>query len=110
VVWFKRDLRLQDNEAVSNALKSNKPTLLLYVFEPSLENDGHYSKRHWDFIKQSLVDINDQLLIHNSKVLIVSSETINAFNIIQEFYKIDTVFSHQETGLKITYELGREYQ
>ena len=94
VVWFKRDLRLQDNEAIFNALKSNKPTLLLYVFEPSLENDGHYSQRHWDFIKQSLVDINNQLLIHNTKVLIVSSETINAFNIIQEFYKIDTVYSH----------------
>ncbi len=110
VVWFKRDLRLQDNEAIFNALKSNKPTLLLYVFEPSLENDGHYSQRHWDFIKQSLVDINNQLLIHNSKILIVSSETINAFNIIQEFYKIDTVYSHQETGLKITYERDKSFK
>jgi len=29
VVWFKRDLRLQDNEAIYNALASNKPTLFL---------------------------------------------------------------------------------
>ena len=46
VVWLKRDLRLQDNEAIFNATKTNIPTLLLYVFEKSLINDSHYSPRH----------------------------------------------------------------
>jgi deoxyribodipyrimidine photo-lyase len=32
IVWFKRDLRLQDNEAIQNALKANKRVLFLYVF------------------------------------------------------------------------------
>ena len=41
VVLFKRDLRLQDNEAIFNAIKTDKPTLLLYIFEKSLENDPH---------------------------------------------------------------------
>lgn len=36
VVWFKRDLRLQDNEAIYNALLAKKPILFLYVFENSL--------------------------------------------------------------------------
>ncbi|WP_321538813.1 deoxyribodipyrimidine photo-lyase [Flavobacterium piscinae] len=31
IVWFKRDLRLFDNEALFRALESNKPTLLLYI-------------------------------------------------------------------------------
>lgn len=110
MVWFKRDLRLQDNEAVSSALNSGRPTLFLYAFEPSLKNDNHYSSRHWDFIKQSLVDLNNQLLIHNTKILIVSSETINAFNTIQEYFKIHTVYSHQETGLKITYERDKTFK
>ena len=76
VVWFKRDLRLQDNEAIFNATKSDIPTLLLYVFEKSLENDSHYSSRHWNFIKQSLVDINKQLEQSNTQVLAVSSEKL----------------------------------
>jgi deoxyribodipyrimidine photo-lyase len=42
-VWLKRDLRLQDNEAISMQQKTGIPTLLLYVFEKSLENDTHYS-------------------------------------------------------------------
>jgi deoxyribodipyrimidine photo-lyase len=110
VVWFKRDLRLQDNEAIFNAIKTEKPTLLLYVFEQSLENDGHYSSRHWNFIKQSLVDINHQLEKYNTRVLCVNAEVIQAFNTIQESYKIDYVFSHQETGLKITYERDKSFK
>jgi deoxyribodipyrimidine photo-lyase len=110
VVWFKRDLRLQDNEAIFNAIQSKKPTLLLYVFENSLHNDGHYSKRHWDFIKQSIQDINQQLKPFNTKILSVSGEVISIINSIQEIYKIDTVFSHQETGIKITYERDKSFK
>ncbi|GEL12275.1 deoxyribodipyrimidine photo-lyase family protein (cryptochrome) [Flavobacterium glycines] len=110
VVWFKRDLRLQDNEAIFNAVKTATPTLLLYVFEKSLENDPHYSQRHWNFIKQSLVDINKQLKKLNTHVLAISSEVAHVFNTLQEIYKIDSVFSHQETGLKITYERDKTFK
>ncbi|WP_281239063.1 cryptochrome/deoxyribodipyrimidine photo-lyase family protein [Flavobacterium praedii] len=110
IVWFKRDLRLQDNEAVFNALQSKTPSLLLYVFENSLQKDGHYSERHWNFIKQSIQDINQQLLPFNTKILSVSGEVISIINSIQEIYKIDTVFSHQETGIKITYERDKSFK
>jgi deoxyribodipyrimidine photo-lyase len=110
VVWFKRDLRLQDNEAIFNAIQSQKPTLLLYVFENSLENDPHYSARHWNFIKQSLLDINRQLDVLNAKVLCVSGEVISVLNTIQENYKIDSVFSHKETGVKITYDRDKNFK
>jgi deoxyribodipyrimidine photo-lyase len=109
VVWFKRDLRLQDNEAIYNALASNKPTLFLYVFEKSLIDDPHYDERHWNFIKQSLVDLNQQLENYNTKILAVTSEVITVFNQLQNYYKIDTVYSHQETGLLITYNRDKEF-
>jgi deoxyribodipyrimidine photo-lyase len=108
VVWLKRDLRLQDNEAIANALKSGKPTLLLYVFEHLLLNDNHYSDRHFNFIKESIRDINEQLKPLNSKVLTVTSDIQTAFNLIQTFYKIDTIYSHVETGILITYNRDKE--
>ncbi|MFT7252281.1 MAG: deoxyribodipyrimidine photo-lyase, partial [Flavobacterium sp.] len=43
IVWLKRDLRLTDNEALFNALSSGRKVLLLYIFEPSLQKDIHYS-------------------------------------------------------------------
>jgi deoxyribodipyrimidine photo-lyase len=110
VVWLKRDLRLNDNEAIFNATQNKIPTLLLYVFEKSLENDAHYSPRHWNFIKQSIADINNELKNSNTHVLAVTSEVLQVFNTIQETYKIDSVFSHQETGLKITYERDKTFK
>ena len=110
VVWFKRDLRLLDNEAIANAINSGIPTLLIYVFENSLINDHHYNSRHWNFIKQSLVDLNFQLHNYQTKILCVSGEILSVFNTLQDFYKIENVFSHQETGLKITYERDKIFK
>lgn len=109
VVWFKRDLRLHDNEAIWNALQGDKPVLLLYVFEHILLNDPHYDARHWNFIKQSLQDINSELEQYNSKVLIVNSDITSAFNQIQNLYKVEKVFSHQETGIEITYQRDKDF-
>ncbi|MHA7059445.1 cryptochrome/deoxyribodipyrimidine photo-lyase family protein [Aquimarina sp. M1] len=109
IVWFKRDLRLHDNEAIYNAIATDTPTLLLYVFENSLKEDKHYSERHWNFIKQSLRDINSQLVPYRTKVLCVSSEVIHAIGILQQFWKIDQVFSHQETGIRLTYERDKTF-
>ncbi|MBT8258801.1 MAG: deoxyribodipyrimidine photo-lyase [Bacteroidia bacterium] len=110
VVWLKRDLRLHDNEAVFNAIKSGKRVLLLYVFEPLLINDPHYSERHWNFIKESLRDMNQRLETFSSKILAVKSDLSSAFNHIQSLYRIDTVFSHQETGIMITYERDKSFK
>jgi deoxyribodipyrimidine photo-lyase len=39
----------------------------------------------------------------------VQTEVVNAFNQIFNSYKVDTVFSHQETGLLITYNRDKEF-
>ena len=109
VVWFKRDLRLHDNEAIFNALQSKKRILFVYVFENSLLNDPHYNTRHWNFIKQSINDINEDLLQYKTKLLTVTSEVITVFNQLQNYYKIDSVFSHQETGLLVTYNRDKDF-
>ncbi|WP_179376845.1 cryptochrome/deoxyribodipyrimidine photo-lyase family protein [Winogradskyella wichelsiae] len=109
VVWLKRDLRIEDNEAITNALKSGKRTLLLYVFENILLNDAHYNERHFNFIKQSICDINIKLADYNSKVLSLTSDITSTFNMLQEFYKVDAIYSHVETGLLVTYNRDKEF-
>lgn len=110
VVWLKRDLRLDDNEAIHNALASGNRVLLLYVFEPLLLDDPHYSQRHWDFIKQSLQDMNEKLLQYNTKVLTVQTDIITAFNKIQTQYKVLKVCSHQETGILVTFNRDKSFK
>jgi len=104
IVWLKRDLRLDDNEAITNALNLNQNVLLLYIFEDFLLQDKHYSKRHWDFVKQSLEDLNLQLSRFNSKVLIINSKIEKAVKTLQDSFNITHIYSHQETGLLSTYK------
>ena len=110
IVWLKRDLRLHDNEAIANAIIAKKRFLIVFVFENMLMDDPHYSERHWNFIKESLVDINAELDALNTKVLTVQSDIIGVFNQIQNFYKIDKVFSHIETGILVTYDRDRDFK
>ena len=110
VVWLKRDLRLQDNEAITTALNTGRRVILFYVFEHALLNDNHYSQRHFNFIKEALRDLNTQLKPYNSKVLTVTSDITSAFNQLQEFYKINTIYSHVETGLLLTYNRDKEFK
>ena len=110
VIWFKRDLRLQDNEAIDNALSAEQPTLLLYVFEKSLQNDPHYNTRHWNFIKQSITELNTRLAPFDTKILAINGEVIGSINRILDQYNIDNVFSHQETGLRVTYDRDKAFK
>lgn len=104
VVWLKRDLRLQDHAPLHEALQKHHPVLLLYIFEPLLLRDPHYSERHFRFIKESLQEIQKELAAYNTKLLIINSSAENAFEKLHSSLKINTVYSHQETGLKITFD------
>ena len=107
IVWFKRDLRLTDHFPLFNALSSDRPTILLYIFEPSLLNNPHYSERHWRFVWQSLECMNETLAHHGHQVSVMQGEALECFQEIQSKYRIDTVYSHQEIGLNCTFERDR---
>ncbi|WP_297512202.1 deoxyribodipyrimidine photo-lyase [Flavobacterium sp.] len=104
VVWLKRDLRLHDHEALFRAIQSKEKVLMLYLFEPSLQQDIHYSERHFDFIKQSLVELQNELLPYHTQILIVEEEALVVFKKLIELTTLSGVYSHQETGIQRTYE------
>ena len=104
IVWFKRDLRLHDHEALQEALSTSGKTLLLYIFEPSLLKDYHYSQRHFDFIKQSLEALQKELLPFHTQILIVQGEALPVFEKLTSLIKLKSVYSHQETGIKLTFD------
>jgi len=103
IVWFKRDLRLHDNEAFFNACQKG-PVLCLYVLEPSYWRGKDTSKRQIDFLKESLLDLARELKNKNLSLTLMTGEAIDVFERIfiqKPFY---AVFSHQETGNLLTYQ------
>ena len=106
VFWFKRDLRILDNLPLFEASETDAKLLLIYVIEDSLLNDKHYSDIHWDFIKQSIDDINKSL--GKKSILFVRSDVISALKKINKKFKIQSIYSHQETGIDITYQRDKK--
>lgn len=103
IVWFKRDFRIIDNEALFYAHQSDLPLLLICFFEPSVMNYPDSDARHWRFIYQSIEDLNKKLEPFNSKIYFFHDEVKTVFLELIKTYEIKTVFSHQEIGNKITY-------
>ena len=108
VFWFKRDLRVLDNPALQAAVIDPTPTLLVYNFEPLLTENHHYDKRHWQFVFESLEELNHFFSQYDTKIMISSSDILHTLEKIRKQYTIKTIYSHQETGLGCTYARDQE--
>lgn len=101
IVWFKRDLRLHANPVLQSAATDGRPTLLLYIFEPSLVQHPAYSDRHWRFVWESLEDLSARLAV---PVCVAYAEAQTVFARLQAHFQIRKVWSHEEVGLNLTFQ------
>lgn len=106
IVWFKRDLRLQDNEALSAAQQEKLPILLIYCFEPSILNYDDSDVRHWRFVFESIQDLQNQLhqLEIQATIHVFQQEALFVFEKLSQLFTLKSVFSHQETGNQLTFQ------
>ena len=104
IVWFKRDIRLLDNEPLYYASLDNVPVILLAFLEPSLMALPQSDSRHWRFVTQSVEDLNKRIKKYNGELHLVHGEVENVFNLLAKSFQIKSVYSYAETGLKRTYE------
>ena len=104
IVWFKRDLRFMDNEALFHAHQSDLPILLLYIFEPSVMKYDDSDVRHWRFIYESIQELQHKLKPSNNNFYFFHNEAEFVFSEISKHFEVKTIFSHQEIGNKITFD------
>lgn len=93
VFWFRRDLRIEDNHGLYEALHSGLPVVPLFIFDRSIidilpENDPRVY-----FIHQELEKIHHQLksglLIKNGDPLTIWTELLEKFEIVKVFTNHD---------------------
>jgi len=101
IVWFKRDFRLTDNEALFGAYQSETPLLLIGFFEPSIMKYPDSDERHWRFIYQSIEDLNKKLKNSNSKIYFFHNEVKTVFTELIKNYEIKTVFRIRKLEIKL---------
>ena len=96
IAWFKRDLRVWDNESFTNACKSRN-VMPLYIIEPELWKEDDLSYRQYIFLTECLKDLDIELKKIGQKLTIRTGDALEIFNDINTHYGIEEIWSHQET-------------
>ena len=103
IVWFKRDLRINDHSPLLAASKLGLPILPLYVVEPDYWQQSFSSSRHWHFIYDCLLELNIALTQLGQPLIVKVGETCDVIARLRSQYTIQAIYAHEETGNLWTY-------
>ncbi|MBC5839468.1 cryptochrome/photolyase family protein [Flavobacterium muglaense] len=94
--WLRRDLRLEDNVGLFQALQSDFPVVPLFIFDDAILDSLPSDDARVGFIHDSLAKINTELqeigsslLIKKGKTAAVWQEIINEYDVKEVFYNKD---------------------
>ena len=97
VFWFRRDLRLDDNAGLYHALKSGAPVLPIFIFDTNILNDlGDKRDKRVDFIHQTLMHLQEQLVERGSSLLVLSGTPQDCFGELVKTYHIANVYTNHD--------------
>jgi len=75
--WFRRDLRLTDNAALTHAVQSAQQVIVLYIHDPDSESPwSHGAVSHW-WLHNSLQKLNESLREVGSRLIIQSGDSLS---------------------------------
>lgn len=96
IFWFRRDLRLEDNAGLSQALASGFPVLPIFIFDTViLKTLEDKNDRRLDYIHQSLSAINLALRKHHSRLNTFHRNPLEVFKVLSEEYDIRSIFCNR---------------
>ncbi|MGB3452672.1 MAG: deoxyribodipyrimidine photo-lyase [Moheibacter sp.] len=97
IFWFRRDLRLEDNAGLYQALISGYPVFTIFIFDTNILNQLEDKKdRRVDYIHQSLLKINLELKGYHSKLSAFYGNPLDIFKTLSEKYDIQTVYCNRD--------------
>lgn len=99
--WFKKDLRILDNLALTEACQ-NTNAAAIYIHDPKIIESQDFSSFHLDFIRDSLISLEKYFNSKNSYLNIFYDNPISVFNKINQTYTIKKLIMHHETGNFLT--------
>lgn len=95
--WFRRDLRLNDNVGLYNALKDNEHVQAIFIFDPSIldrledEDDVRVT-----FIHREVTRINEEIQKFGSSLEVYYDSPINVFSSLAQAGEISSVYTNHD--------------
>ena len=90
IMWFRRDLRLNDNAALYHALKDNNPVLPIFIFDRNILNQlDDKADRRVEFIHAALTDMQHTLAAMGSSLEVFYGFPEQVFKSLLELVELD---------------------
>jgi deoxyribodipyrimidine photo-lyase len=108
VVWFRRDLRVHDHAALAAAAASGAPVIALYIFEPGEWEQPERSRRHFEFLLDSLQDLDAALATRGAKLMLRTGAAAEVFSALHRDFGLAAIHFNEETGLQWSFDRDRQ--
>lgn len=102
--WIKRDFRLSDNQALTQALLECDEVLPLFVFEDQLIACPDYSPLHVWAWQQALTDLKNKTAAMGGDVYTATGDLLKVLETLKKEYALTHIYSHEETGNHWTFK------
>ncbi|UKB82053.1 DNA photolyase family protein [Chryseobacterium sp. MEBOG06] len=97
IFWFRRDLRLEDNIGLYQALQSGLKVIPIFIFDTGILRQLHNKyDRRVDYIHQALQQLHDELQKYGSGLHIFYGEVEEIFEKVVAKFNINTVFCNRD--------------
>lgn len=96
IFWFRRDLRLEDNKGLFEALSNNEAVLPIFIFDDNILNELPNNDPRVNFIYDSLKIINNELVQFGSGVKIYKGTPSKIWEEITNSYYIAKVYTNKD--------------
>ncbi|KPP81768.1 MAG: deoxyribodipyrimidine photo-lyase [Oceanicaulis sp. HLUCCA04] len=106
VVWFKRDLRVDDHAALSAAAHRGA-VIALYIVEPWLWARPDYSGRQYAFLIECLQSLDHALQARGIRLTVRTGEACEVFSRLHDAHAFTHIEAHEETGVHATWMRDR---
>jgi len=106
IFWFRRDLRLEDNVGLYNALQLGN-VLPIFIFDTEILDKLPKNDARVNFIYQQLQKINDTLKSNQSSLAIFKGKPIEVFSQLIKSYQINAVYTNHDYE---PYAISRDHE
>jgi deoxyribodipyrimidine photo-lyase len=106
LVWYKRDLRVEDHAPLAQAAKAGE-CVGLYVYEPELIEAEDFDAAHLNFINDSLKELRENLRNRGSELLLRTGTMPDVLMKLHREIGIAKIWAHEETFNFISYQRDR---
>ena len=97
IFWFRRDLRLEDNIGLSQALQGGYPVLPIFIFDETILNKlEDKTDRRVDYIQQALSSMNEKLKKHGSSLTTYHGNPFQIFKSLLEHYDVQSIHCNRD--------------